>query len=330
MRRGWGAGLVARVDAALRAVAAIPSRAGDGSARRVHLSSSTSDQYGTPTRLALVNGLNPEGSEDFYNDIAERLRARRIDVEMIQGLAGRISSFGNYGLLISNFPVPASMRAAIPSYCGRFVPRPVSLCLLKALGVPTMEWTLARTRREVRALFSTWDSERVLLKPSFSFGGQGVRVFTREAVWRLRWKHDLDVLCREVNPDDGDVYKAELFNGRILICWKSASPPIRTLFRRGIHRGLLGAYGERSLCELPSHLTEKLEALSRGLTAGGVGHLSVDLMRRPDGELVAIELNTLGVATWWTRQFPHFRDRYTDAIYELAKRHLSPRSDVQT
>jgi hypothetical protein len=137
------------------------------------------------------------------------------------------------------------------------------LRLLEDFGVPTMEWTLAPTRRDVRALFSTWDTQRILLKPSFTYGGKGVRVFIRNAVWRLRWKRDLDVFCREVNPDDGNVYKPELLNGRVLISWKSGAPPIRTLFRGGIHRGLRGAYGERSLYELPSHLTNKLKAYCR-------------------------------------------------------------------
>jgi len=173
----------------------------------------------------------------------------------------------------------------------------------------------------VRALFGAWRTDRVLLKPSFTYGGKGVRVFTRSAVWRLRWKPELDVFCPEINPDDGDVYKAELLNGRVLISWKSAAPPVRLFFQHGIHRGLRGAYGERSLWEPPANLTAKLEALSQRLTSDGLSHVSLDLMRRANGELVAIELNTSGVATWWTRQFSGFRDRYTDALYELAIRH---------
>jgi hypothetical protein len=271
-----------------------------------------------------VNGLRRETSADLYDDIAGRLRARGIEVEMIHGLKGSISAFPDYDLLISNMDVPTAIRASVPTYAGRAMSRPTSLRLLEQFGVPTMEWTLARTRRDVRALFSTWDTERILLKPSFTYGGKGVRVFTRSSVWRLWWRHDLDVFCREVNPDAGDVYKAELFNGRVIISWKSVAPPIRALFRRGIYHGLRGAYGERSLWELPSSLTAKLEAFSRALTADGLSHVSVDLMRRADDELVAIELNPRGVATWWTRQFPHFRDRYTDALYELAVQHRPP------
>jgi hypothetical protein len=279
------------------------------------------DGYEIRPRLVLVNGLRRDTSADLYNDIAGRLRARRIEVEIIHGLNGALPDLRNYDLLISNVVMPATMQADVPTYAGRKISRPTSLRLLEEFDVPTMEWALARTRREVRALFTNWGIERVLLKPSFTYGGKGFRVFTQSAVWRLRWKRELDVFCPEINPDDGDVYKAELLNGRVLISWKSAAPPIRMLFRRGIHRGLRGAYGERSLWELPSDLTVKLEAISQRLTTHGLSHVSVDLMRRPDGELVAIELNSGSVATWWTRQFSDFRNRYTDALYELAMQH---------
>jgi hypothetical protein len=266
-----------------------------------------------------VNGLRRETSADLYDDLAVRLRARDMEVEVIHGAKIPISRLGDYDLLISNTRVPAEVRATIAAYGSSPMSRPTSLRLLKDFGLPTMEWTLAKTRREVRALFDHWGTERVLLKSSFTYGGKGVRVFTMSAVWRLLyWRPDLDVFCREVNSNDGDVYKAELFNGRLIISWKSVAPPIHTLFRRGMYRGLRGAYGERTLWELPSSLAAKLEAFSRMLTAKGLGHVSVDLMRRADDEFVAIELNPGTVATWWTRQFPHFRERYSDALYELA------------
>lgn len=276
------------------------------------------------SRLVLVNGLRRKTSADLYDDIAGRLRARGIEVEMVHGLKGRISPFRDCDVVISNADVPTAIRAGIPTYAGRAMSRPASLRLLEQFGVPTMDWALARTRRDVRALFGTWATDRILLKPSFTYGGKGVRVFARSSVWRLWWRHDLDVFCREVNRDDGDVYKAELLNGQVIIGWKSAAPPIRALCRGGIHRGLRGAYGERSLWELPSGLAAKLEAFSRAITADGLSHVSVDLMRRADDELVAIELNPRTIATWWTRQFPDFRDRYTTALYELAVQHRSP------
>ena len=169
-----------------------------------------------------------------------------------------------------------------------------------------------------------------MLKPSFKYVGNDLVVFSRGGVLRLRWSRDVDVFCAEVNPDDGDVYKAELLNGRVLIAWKSASPPLRELFRRGMLRGVRGAYGDRSPCEFPPGVKVKLEVLSRVLTDNGLGHVSVDFMRRSDGELVAIELNPRGVATWWTRQFAHYRERYAEALYELTLRHRFEHSTSQT
>jgi hypothetical protein len=270
-----------------------------------------------PPRLVLVNGLRPETSVDLYEDVAARLRARHLDVTLLHGLDHSPDLVRPSDVLVSNIALPPAYRRGARVHAGRAMHRPTSLRLLEDAGVPTMTWSLAPTRRALRRLFDTWGDERVLLKASFSYGGRGVSVLSRGAAWHLRWNRELDVFCREVDPDDGDVYKVELFNGEVVISWMSKAPPIRTLFRRGILRGLRGAYGERSLFELPDEAAHRLRALSRGLTSQGLGYVSVDLMRRPDGELVAIELNPRDVATWWTRQFPHMRERYAQALYEL-------------
>jgi hypothetical protein len=273
---------------------------------------------GAPARrLVLINGLRRETSEDLYEDLAARVRARGVDVVLIHGLDQSRPRLGDGDLIVSNISLPSDLRASVRAVAGRAMARPISLKLLEDAGVPTMAWTLAANRREIHALFATWSVERLLLKPSFTHGGKGVRVFTKGWVWLIRWNRALDVFCREVNPEDGDVYKAELFNGRLTISWMSKAPPLRALFRRGVHRGVRGAYGERSLCELPATLVERLCAFSRSLTAQGIGYVSVDLMRQPDGTLVSIELNPRDVATWWTRQFSDFRERYASALYDL-------------
>ena len=268
-------------------------------------------------RLVLINGLRRETSEDLYEDVAARVRARDVDVALIHGLYPPWPRLDGADVVVSNIALPPELRTGVRVLAGQAMPRPSSLGLLADAGVPLMTWTLAATRRDVRALFRTWEVDRLLLKPSFSHAGKGVRVFTRGSVWRIRWKPERDVFCREVNPDDGDVYKAELFNGRLTISWVSKAPPIGTYFRRGVFQGIRGAYGERSLCELPPALSERLCGLSRSLTRRGLGYVSVDLMRRADGSFVAIELNPRDVATWWTRQFPDFRARYADALDEL-------------
>jgi hypothetical protein len=269
-------------------------------------------------RLVLINGLRRETSEDLYEDVAARLRARGVHVALVQGLDGPPPRVAEGDLVVSNIALPDELRAAGRVIAGRAMLRPTSLRLLEEAGVPTMTWALASTRREVRRLFDAWSVERLLLKPSFSHAGKGVRVFSRGAVWRIRWRPERDVFCREVNPADGDVYKAELFAGRLMISWMSAAPAIATFFRRGVRQGLRGAYGERRLCELPADLVERLCGFSRSLAARGLGYVSVDLMRQGDGSFVAIELNPRDVATWWTRQFPEFRERYAGALYDLA------------
>jgi hypothetical protein len=272
-------------------------------------------------RLVLINGLRRETSEDLYEDVAARLRARGMAVALIHGLDGPPPRLNDGDLVVSNIALPDELRAgAYRTIAGRAMPRPTSLRLLEEAGVPTMTWTLAATRREVRRLFDEWDVTRVLLKPSFTHAGKGVRVFSRGAVWRIRWRPERDVFCREVDPEDGDVYKAELFDGRLMISFASASPPIASFFRRGVHQGIRGCYGERRLYDLPADLVERLCGFSRMLMARGMGYVSVDLMRRADGSFVAIELNPRDVATWWTRQFPEFRERYAAALYDLAIR----------
>ena len=268
-------------------------------------------------RLVLVNGLRPETSVDLYEDIAARLRRRNVDVTMFHGLDHPHDRLLAADLIVSNSALPPSYRVGSHVYAGRAMDRPMLLRMIEDAGVPTMTWTLAPTRRALVRLFDTWGENRLLLKPSFTYGGQGVCVFSRGAIWRLRWDRKLDIFCREVNPDDGDVYKAELFNGEVVISWMSKAPPIRTLFQRGIYRGLPGAYGDRRLWELPASLSHPLRRLSRRLMSEGLSYVSLDLMRQRDGEFVAIELNPRDVATWWTRQFEDMRKRYTDALHQL-------------
>jgi len=275
-------------------------------------------------RMAIVNGLPPDRSADLYDAIAYEVRARGVDAVVVHGRGAAESAVHGCDLVFSNCVLPLAAAGGTRIYAGAALPRPASLRLLEEAGVPTMQWALAASRREVRALFERWRVEHVLLKPSFTFGGRQVRVVRRHALWRLRWHREVDIFCREVNPEDGDVYKAELLAGRVLIAWKSESPPIRARRRQGILRGLAGAYGERRLWDPPHDLASTLTAFSSRLAARGIGHVSVDLMRRPDGAMAAIELNLSRVATWWTRQFPRFREQYAAALCDLATGATAP------
>ena len=62
--------------------------------------------------------------------------------------------------------------------------------------------------------------------PTFDVTGRDAaqKIAVLASVAWARWRPERDVFCREVNPADGDVYKAELFHGRLMISWTSAAP----------------------------------------------------------------------------------------------------------
>jgi hypothetical protein len=272
-----------------------------------------------PRRLLLMNGIDVEAAE-LYDDAGERLRARGLEVGVLHETPAPLPEGTEppWDVVITNYRREDVATMGRYVYGGTPMSRPVTLGWLRGAGVPTMDWATAADRVAVWRLFRRWDVDRLILKPSFTFGGRGVCVFGRRSVPRMRWNPELDVICREVNPADGDVYKVELMAGEVLIGWRSSSPPIRELFadRRGT--GIPGAYGERSRWTPPEDVAEPLRELSARLSARGFGHMSVDLMRTPDGDLVAIELNSFSVAVWWTKQFDDFRERHAEAIHRMA------------
>jgi hypothetical protein len=270
--------------------------------------------------VLLLNAIDPEAT-DLYDDAGERLRAMGLDVD-VDGVHETPAPLPDgvdppWDVAVTNYRREDVATAARVVYGGTPTPRPTTLGWLEAAGVPTMAWATAANRAEVWRLFRRWDVDRLILKPSFTFGGKGVCVFGRRSVPRMRWHPELDVLCREVDPADGDVYKVELMAGEVLVAWVSESPPISELFtdRRG--HGIAGAYGDRAIWEAPESVTRPLRELSARMSEQGFAHMSVDLMRAPDGELVAIELNSFSVAIWWTKQFDDFRARHAEAIGRL-------------
>ncbi len=272
-----------------------------------------------PLRLLLLNSIDPE-AEELYEDAGSRLRARGLDVGVIHETPAPRpeSADAEWDVVVTNYKRADMATVAPVIYGGASVPRPTTLRWLEDAGVPTMQWATAANRAEVWRLFRRWDVDRLILKPSFTFGGNGVCVFSRRSVPRMRWDPEIDVICREVDPADGDVYKVELMAGAVLVSWVSKSPPISELFadRRG--HGIAGAYGDRSRWEPPEALAQPLREFSAHMAEQGHGHMSVDFMRTPDGDFVAIELNHFSVAIWWTKQFEDFRERHADAIHRLA------------
>lgn len=75
----------------------------------------------------------------------------------------------------------------------------------------------------------------------------------------------------------------------------------------------------RGLWEFTEEEKNALENLSAALTQQGFGYVSVDLMRRADGQLVAIELNSGSVTTWWSEQFLFVRERFAASLLTLVQ-----------
>ncbi|MGN6694813.1 MAG: hypothetical protein ACTHN0_11620 [Aquihabitans sp.] len=290
--------------------------AGSGMARPERSDGSREDER--PARVLLLNAIDPE-AEELYDDIGSRLRQRGHDVTVVHETPAPLPDGvePEWDVVITNYRREDVRTHAPIVYGGTPMPRPTTLGWLEDAGVPTMTWATAANRGEVWRLFRRWDVDRLILKPSFSFGGRGVCVFSRRSVPRMQWNPELDVICREVDPTDGDVYKVELMAGDVLVSWMSESPPIHEVFadRRG--HGIPGAYGDRRRWEPPESLARPLRELSARRAELGFGHMSVDLMRTRDGDFVAIELNNFSVAVWWTKQFDDFRERHAEAVHRL-------------
>jgi hypothetical protein len=202
---------------------------------------------------------------------------------------------------------------------------------LSQAGFPTMEWMLANSKVVALTLFNTWGVDKLIVKRSFTAGGAGFHVVTPEQAQVGDWDLSQDVICKEVNPNDGNTYKAELFNGHILISFVLKKQPLGARLLAGaldadgfrklaVYREALERPDERhrELFEFPKADQEALSELSRKLTDMGLGYACVDLMRQPDGSFVAIELNLSGVTTWWTERVEEVRKRFADAVLALA------------
>ena len=237
------------------------------------------------------------------------LRAAEFDADVRTGVKADDLDVSGYDALVSHDVVPAAVRAALPGrvFGGRRWSRPEQLTWLAERGFPVMEWTLVASQAEGLALFDTWGVDRLMVKRSFLEGGAGWHVLTRNQARYVTWDMANDIVCREVNENDGRVFKAELFAGRIIIGYVLKKAPVRDRLlanddtpdgyrRLAVYRDDRIAPDERhrGLWEFTEAEREMLRRLSRELTQAGFGYVSVDLMQKPDGTLVAIEVNTAG------------------------------------
>jgi hypothetical protein len=267
-----------------------------------------------------------------YQFAAQNLREAEIDSDIRTGVEADDLA-GICDVLVShNWIESARQRAGLRCYGGKNQTRPEHLTLLASLGFPTMEWTTVGDLDAALALFSTWGVDKLILKRSYTGNGTGFHVLTANQPTYTTWDFQKDVLCKEVNPTCGKVFKAELFGGKLmlgfvlkkealgqrLIAGDACPEGVRQLaaYRPGNQRPDLR---HRDLWEFAPEEIAAMENLSVALTAQGFGYVSLDLMRRPDGQLVAIELNTGSVTTWWSEQFPIVRERFAATLLKMVQ-----------
>ena len=269
-----------------------------------------------------------------YGYVADQLRASGHDVDLVLSVEPAALMVADYGMVFSHFTLPDALRTQLPGKCfgARQLTRGEQLNLLAGFGFPTMEWMLVGDKASALDLFATWGVDKLIVKESFTSSGKGFHVFTPNQARVGDWDLSQDVICKEVNPNDGNTYKAELFNGRVLISFVLKKQPLSARLLAGsldaagfrqlaVYRDELERPDERhrELFEFPDADQAALEKLSRQLTDAGFGYVVVDLMRKPDGSFVAIELNLSGVTTWWTEQWAQVRQRLADGMVELAQ-----------
>jgi hypothetical protein len=272
-------------------------------------------------KVLLVPYVYESGYDTVFEHAADKLRSKGHEVTVQAGDLATMD-LGEYDFLYTNHQVEdSSIRERVRTIGGVCWTRAQWLQMLEMHHIPTMDWVIAPKRLDLPVSFLRWRTTRLIIKGCFSARGSGTTTFRPWHIMQLKWNRQLDILCAEVNKNDGDVWKAELLNGEILTSWVSRSSPLRKKAGARLVKGIDGAYGDRELISLPDQLCEKLCTLSRELTNYGISQVSVDIMRDPEGTLRAIEINSGNVAMWWTSQFEDFRERFADSVLQLAERY---------
>lgn len=224
-----------------------------------------------------------------------------------------------YSMLISRGALPDQMRARTRCFGGRNLSRIESLEYVRRSELDQMVWSTAKSIDEVEALFESWQTDTVILKRSDSWKGLGVSLIGRRDLEGLNWDPERDVFCSEVNREDGTVAKLECLAGHQVFTWRRRTPPVRDITIDGAVDREKYLTGDRiPEAALPEDLVARGMYCSALAARDGLGHISLDLMRSPDGIWRVIEMNTQEVAVWWTSQFETARRNYAAALHSLA------------
>jgi len=271
-------------------------------------------------RLIMSDGHARRDSEPLIAHIAAHLGRFGIQTERVRVRKQPRLPYEGYAALIANAEFPFELRNRLDCFgktSTNMPSRPETLEWLSEAGLPVMRWSLARNHHELDQLFDVWQTDAILVKRSDTHGGTSVSLFTQERAEQIQWDPSRDLFCPEVNPDDGDIYKLEMFGRNVLLGWLSRVPPARTLINGGRLDGIFGAYGRRELFNWPESVLLPARKFGDFALDQGFGHISLDLMCNPQGGFEVIEVNLGNVAIWWTTQFRSFRRRYARAVHQL-------------
>jgi hypothetical protein len=246
----------------------------------------------------------------------------------IFGIRASQMDFSDYSLVFTPTQISDEIRQRFPQtnfYAPRVMSRAEQLVMMQDAGYPVMNWALVKDTESLKALFKNWKTDKVILKKSFTGNGYGFFVLSSNQPKFLNIEEG-DIVCEEVNPSNGDVYKAEIFNGELIVGWVLRKKPFSQRLRSDTKHVQDKGYRDlepytksnmvRELFTFPPEEAAKIKALSLYLTQHKLGYIALDLMKSPDGSFKAIEFNVIP-ATWWTEQFNFVRTELAKAIYAL-------------
>ncbi len=277
-------------------------------------------------RVLLINGMEPSTSYPFFERIAADLRADGLTVDLLQ----EVDIFNlpeiTQDVVVSHIGFQPDWHPRTGWYGGQSMTRAESLRFMERVGMPTMPWATAANREEMADLFPRWETEWILMKRSGTHRRKGTTLLHRDRIELIEWDPQDDVFCQIIDPDNQDVYMIEFFAGEVVFSSRTSFPPL-SADRAGTPLGLGEVWDfDRVRVELPSNVNDEVARVAQALMELNYGFCSVDLMKRPDGEYVAIELNLSAIGLSFSSQFDHMAKEYADGVRRLIAQVSSARS----
>lgn len=254
-------------------------------------------------------------SQAYFEEVASILREDGHEADVLHEVDIYRLPDISHDLVVSHVGFQPGWQPRTGWYGGQPMSRAESLRFLEDAGMPTMEWATAETRQDVAGLFATWETEWILMKRSSSYRRKGTTLLHHHHVGSIDWTPNADVFCRVIDLDDQEVYKTEIMAGEVVFISKATFPPL-TPDLAGTPLGEVTDF-ERIRVELPPEVAERAASVSSTLMDQHYGYCGIDIMRHPNGEYVAIELNLGAVGLSFSSQFDDAPSAYADGIRRL-------------